>query len=172
MPLARPLRSLSILAVLSIPSFAPVDSKLYSALKWRNIGPFRGGRISAVSGSVTQPGVFYTAAALGGVWKTVSAGTTWFNVTDSVPEIANNETHQSTTDPDARLARKSGGHESKLAYCGNVRLRIGMESWLTQHCCNVVGWPSGMQPSWLRNAWRGWRASRWPPIKGTVPRTL
>jgi len=31
-----------------------------------------------------------------------------------------NETHESTTDPDARLARKSGGHEAKLAYCGNV----------------------------------------------------
>src|SRR4029450_12764428 len=35
-------------------------------------------------------------------------------------ERRSNETHQSTTDPDARLARKSGGHESKLAYCGNV----------------------------------------------------
>ena len=35
-------------------------------------------------------------------------------------EMRSNETHQSTTDPDARLARKSGGHESKLAYCGNV----------------------------------------------------
>jgi transposase len=35
-------------------------------------------------------------------------------------EKRSNETHQSTTDPDARLARKSGGHESKLAYCGNV----------------------------------------------------
>jgi transposase len=35
-------------------------------------------------------------------------------------EKRNNETHQSTTDPDARLARKSGGHESKLSYCGNV----------------------------------------------------
>src|SRR5881227_1059794 len=34
-------------------------------------------------------------------------------------ETRSNETHQSTTDPDARLARKSGGHESKLAYCGN-----------------------------------------------------
>jgi hypothetical protein len=31
-----------------------------------------------------------------------------------------NETHQSTTDPDSRLAQKSGGHEAKLAYCGNV----------------------------------------------------
>jgi transposase len=35
-------------------------------------------------------------------------------------EKRSNETHQSTTDPDARLARKSGGHESKLSYCGNV----------------------------------------------------
>jgi len=35
-------------------------------------------------------------------------------------EERRNDTHASTTDPDARLARKSGGHESKLAYCGNV----------------------------------------------------
>jgi transposase len=35
-------------------------------------------------------------------------------------EKRSNETHESTTDPDARLARKSGGHESKLAYCGSV----------------------------------------------------
>jgi transposase len=35
-------------------------------------------------------------------------------------ETRSNETHESKTDPDARLARKSGGHESKLAYCGNV----------------------------------------------------
>jgi Transposase DDE domain len=35
-------------------------------------------------------------------------------------EKRSNETHSSTTDPDARLARKSGGHEAKLAYCGNV----------------------------------------------------
>src|SRR5580700_6742163 len=70
-------------------AFAQVKPDLYAGLKWRNIGPFRGGRIAAVSGSLTQPGVFYAAASLGGVWKTVSAGATWFNVTDSVPEIAN-----------------------------------------------------------------------------------
>jgi photosystem II stability/assembly factor-like uncharacterized protein len=70
-------------------ALAQVKPDLYAGLKWRNIGPFRGGRISAVSGSLTEPGVFYAAAALGGVWKTVSAGATWFNVTDSVPELAN-----------------------------------------------------------------------------------
>ena len=37
-------------------------------------------------------------------------------------EKRSNDTHESKTDPDARLARKSGGHESKLAYCGNVMI--------------------------------------------------
>ena len=37
-------------------------------------------------------------------------------------EKRSNETYESTTDPDARLARKSGGHEAKLAYCGNVMI--------------------------------------------------
>jgi transposase len=45
-------------------------------------------------------------------------------------EKRNNDTHQSTTDPEARLARKSLGHESKLAYCGNVLIenRNGLSS--------------------------------------------
>jgi len=37
-------------------------------------------------------------------------------------EKRSNQTHESSTDPDARLARKSGGHEAKLAYCGNVMM--------------------------------------------------
>jgi len=81
-------RATIILLAFGTLGVAQVDPRLYAGLKWRNIGPFRGGRISAVSGAVGQPGVFYAAAALGGVWKTVSAGATWFNVTDSVPEIA------------------------------------------------------------------------------------
>jgi photosystem II stability/assembly factor-like uncharacterized protein len=83
------IRSTVFLFALSLVGSAQVESQLYAGLQWRSIGPFRGGRIAAVSGSLTQPGVFYAAAALGGVWKTVSAGATWFNVTDSVPEIAN-----------------------------------------------------------------------------------
>ena len=81
---------MSVLALALAPaSFSQVKPDLYAGMKWRNIGPFRGGRVSAVSGSITEPGVFYAASSLGGVWKTVSAGVTWFNVTDSIPEIAN-----------------------------------------------------------------------------------
>src|ERR1700728_510759 len=82
-------RSAALLLTLSLAASAQIAPDLYAGLKWRNIGPFRGGRVTALSGSVTQPGVFYAAGAIGGVWKTVSAGATWFNVTDSVPEIAN-----------------------------------------------------------------------------------
>ena len=67
---------------------APVDPRLLSGLAWRNIGPFRGGRVSAVAGAMGQPGVFYIGYPFGGVWKTTSAGTTWSPVFDAVQEIA------------------------------------------------------------------------------------
>jgi|SRR5206468_12231165 len=48
------------------PQSPSVDPRLLSALVWRNVGPFRGGRISAVSGVIGQPGVFYAGTPLGG----------------------------------------------------------------------------------------------------------
>ncbi|AIE85858.1 hypothetical protein OP10G_2490 [Fimbriimonas ginsengisoli Gsoil 348] len=53
-------------------------------LKWRNIGPFRAGRVSAVAGIPGNPAVFYMGLPNGGVWKTTSAGQTWFPVFDTV----------------------------------------------------------------------------------------
>ncbi len=64
------------------------EPNLLSGLVWRNIGPFRGGRVSAVTGVIGQPGVFYIGLPLGGVWKTTSAGTTWFPIFDSVKEVS------------------------------------------------------------------------------------
>lgn len=66
----------------------PVAGNVIAGLKWRNIGPFRAGRVSAVSGAVGQPGVFYMGLPLGGVWKTTSAGVTWFPVFDDVKEAS------------------------------------------------------------------------------------
>ncbi|MCW3099198.1 MAG: hypothetical protein JWL77_4816 [Chthonomonadaceae bacterium] len=65
-----------------------VPENLYSGLVWRNIGPFRGGRVSAVSGVVGQPGVYYMGLPLGGVWKTTSAGATWYPIFDSIKEAS------------------------------------------------------------------------------------
>lgn len=61
-----------------------IDPSTYSGLVWRNIGPFRGGRVSAVSGAIGQPGVFYAGMPLGGVWKSTNAGITWEPIFDDV----------------------------------------------------------------------------------------
>ncbi len=66
----------------------PVDPRLLSGLKWRNVGPFRAGRVSAVTGAIGQPGVYYMGMVLGGVWKTTSAGVTWYPVFDSIKDIS------------------------------------------------------------------------------------
>ena len=52
------------------------------ALKFRCIGPHRGGRVVAVAGDASNPSVFYFGACAGGVWKTTDAGTYWHNVSD------------------------------------------------------------------------------------------
>lgn len=67
---------------------AQLDPRLISGLVWRNIGPFRGGRVSAVGGAVGQAGTFYIGLPQGGVWKTTSAGQTWYPVFDSIQETS------------------------------------------------------------------------------------
>lgn len=52
------------------------------ALSYRNVGPSRGGRVTAVAGVVQQPGTFYMGATGGGVWKTTDFGQRWRNVSD------------------------------------------------------------------------------------------
>src|SRR5437016_5173187 len=59
------------------------DPSLYSGLHWRMIGPFRAGRVNAVSGVIGQPETFYFGSVGGGVWKTNNAGRTWKPVFDS-----------------------------------------------------------------------------------------
>ena len=62
---------------------AQVNPNLYSAMRWRNIGPFRGGRVTAVAGVNDDKLVYYMGATGGGVWKTVDAGISWQPISDA-----------------------------------------------------------------------------------------
>src|SRR5437588_949355 len=75
-----------ILAVGPLPMLAqPYDVSLYEGMRWRQIGPFRAGRVSAVAGVPGNPSVFYMGTPGGGVWKTVDGGTVWRPISDQVP---------------------------------------------------------------------------------------
>jgi photosystem II stability/assembly factor-like uncharacterized protein len=61
---------------------ANTDSALFAKLKFRLAGPFRGGRVAAVSASTRNKNTFYFGATGGGVWKTVDGGSNWKSVSD------------------------------------------------------------------------------------------
>src|SRR6266545_4661549 len=63
-------------------STATIDPGLYSGMRWRSIGPDRGGRSIAGAGSAARPNEFYFGATGGGVWKTTDFGHTWSAVGD------------------------------------------------------------------------------------------
>ncbi len=66
--------------VMSTPTegFAPD----FQHLRYRNVGPARGGRVTTVTGVASQPHTFYMGSTGGGVWRTTDAGQTWVNLTD------------------------------------------------------------------------------------------
>src|ERR1700704_4181862 len=67
------------------PSPAPsaaIDQKLFGGMKWRQVGPFRGGRALAIEGVPGEPNTYYFGAVAGGVWKTIDGGANWFPIFD------------------------------------------------------------------------------------------
>jgi photosystem II stability/assembly factor-like uncharacterized protein len=64
-----------------------VNPAVYAALKWRNVGPFHGGRAAAVTGVIGEPGVYYVGTPEGGIWKSTSAGVTWFPIFDHIKQV-------------------------------------------------------------------------------------
>jgi len=64
------------------PSSTAQESDPLKSLQWRSIGPFRGGRVTAVAGVTSQPLVYYFGATGGGVWKTIDGGINWEPISD------------------------------------------------------------------------------------------
>src|SRR5579862_906407 len=63
----------------------PFDTSLYRAMRWRQIGPFRAGRVTAVAGIPGNAATYYMGTPGGGLWKTVDGGVVWTPISDSVP---------------------------------------------------------------------------------------
>ncbi|TAF67566.1 MAG: glycosyl hydrolase [Cytophagales bacterium] len=58
------------------------EEKYFNMMRWRSIGPYRGGRSAAVTGVAGKPNLFFFGSTGGGVWKSIDAGGTWSNITD------------------------------------------------------------------------------------------
>jgi photosystem II stability/assembly factor-like uncharacterized protein len=80
--------SLVALACSNLAGQANHDAALWSGLRYRMIGPERGGRVTTVTGVPSQPYTFYMGSTGGGVWKTTDAGHSWANVSDGFLPVA------------------------------------------------------------------------------------
>jgi photosystem II stability/assembly factor-like uncharacterized protein len=80
-----------------------------SALHWRNVGPFRGGRTRAISGVPSQPNVFFMAQVDGGVFKTTDFGRTWQPIFDDQPTGSVGALAVSVSNPDIIYAGSGEG---------------------------------------------------------------
>jgi photosystem II stability/assembly factor-like uncharacterized protein len=101
---------------------ATFDPKLWSGLRYRMIGPERGGRVTAVTGVPGQPQTFYMGSTGGGVWRTTDAGHTWVNLTDGqIPVGGMGAIEVSQSDPNIIYA---GTGSSKIR--SNVSIGRGL----------------------------------------------
>ena len=93
---------LALLPALVVPPAiaAPLDPALFSALRYRHLGPFRGGRTKAATGIPGRPGVFLIGAVNGGVFRTDDYGRTWTPLFDGQPSASIGAIAVAPSDPD------------------------------------------------------------------------
>ncbi|MEM9894960.1 MAG: glycosyl hydrolase [Bacteroidota bacterium] len=113
------------------------SSDLFEGMKWREIGPFRGGRSAAVTGVSGKPNLFYMGATGGGVWRTKNAGGSWENISDgffggsigsiAVSEWDNNVIYVGGGEVTVRGNVSSGNGLWKSADAGDSWEKIGLE---------------------------------------------
>jgi photosystem II stability/assembly factor-like uncharacterized protein len=127
-----------LLLLLAVSAFAQsVPPELMNGLKWRLIGPFRGGRAVAVAGVPGDSTTFYFGAVNGGIWKTTDAGTVWTPILDGQPvgsigaiavALSDPKTiYAGTGESDIRSNLSSGNGIYKSVDGGSTWAHIGLE---------------------------------------------
>ncbi|HUA82694.1 MAG TPA: hypothetical protein VMB85_02470 [Bryobacteraceae bacterium] len=144
----------------------------YKDVRWREIGPFRGGRVVAVAGVTSQPQVFYFGATGGGVFKTTDGGATWIPVSDG--QFANGDVGAiavAESDPDVvyvgmgeaciRGNTSPGNGVYKSTDAGKTWKHIGLEDTqqigsvvIDPHDSNIV-YVAALGHAWGPNEMRG-----------------
>ncbi len=132
------MRTLAALAVSALLPGAQPDFNSLKELKYRNIGPFRGGRAVAVSGVTSQPSVYYFGATGGGIWKTTDGGVNWAPVSDgqlktgsvgsiAVAESDPNIVYVGMGEPDIRGNASAGDGVYKSTDAGKTWKNVGLQ---------------------------------------------
>ncbi len=132
------MKTLSAFFATAVLLSAQPDFNSLKELKYRSIGPFRGGRSVAVSGVTSQPNVYYFGSTGGGVFKTTDGGSSWLPVTDgqiktgSVGAIAVSESDPNIVyvgmgEPDIRGNASHGDGVYKSTDAGKTWKRVGLE---------------------------------------------
>jgi len=140
-------RILSTFLLFAISAVAQtVPSELFNGLKWRLIGPFRGGRAVAVAGVPGDSTTFYFGAVNGGIWKTTDAGVVWTPIFDGQPVGSIGALAVAPSDPktiyagtgesDIRSSLSFGNGVYKSVDAGRTWAHIGLED--TRHISKIV----------------------------------
>src|SRR5262249_14956156 len=97
------------LAVWPASAAEPFHPRLYQGLRWRMIGPFRGGRTVGAAGVPGRPNLFYIGVNNGGVWKTTDYGHTWTPLFDDQPTGSVGTVAVAPSNPDILYAGSGEG---------------------------------------------------------------
>jgi len=144
---------LTILLATIAPCPLSADAGFDDALRWRNVGPFRGGRTRAIAGVPSQPNVFYMAQVNGGVFKTTDYGRTWQPIFDDQPTGSVGAIAVSISNPE-------------IVYVGRAKVYIGRTYRSVMAFTNRLTRekPGRIWDCAMDNRWRSSRSIREIPI--------